>query len=204
MFTKNSFSLFLFSFLLLIFSSCKKSDSGSTPTTTDEIRVGSRWVFKYTQYNENGSVVGTTNLTFVATTQTIAGSSWLLLTEQSSSLPYIALQKRTDGWWQVPLPNTTPSLWFKYPCAVNDSYNITVSDGTTDTGKVTSTNASVTVPAGTYNNCIKVEQHDTNSLEDEYWFTTAGPIVLKVTEYDEKSTGGMFMSQLLELVSFTK
>ncbi len=67
-------------------------------------------------------------------------------------------------------------------------------------------NVSLTVPANTYTNCTKVESHDTNSLENEYWFVPSGPIVIRINEYDEKAAGppsNVYMSQSWELVSFT-
>ncbi|RTL58262.1 MAG: hypothetical protein EKK37_07950 [Sphingobacteriales bacterium] len=198
-------SIIILAATAVIFS-CKKSKSDN-PNTTEEIKAGTKWVFKVSELNEAGTVISSNNYTLVASAQTFAGSSWFVLTEQTTSTPVIAIQKRSDGWWQLPLPYTTASLWYKTNAAVNDTYNITISDGTTDVAKVTSITASVTVPAGTYNNCTKVESHDTNSLENEYWFTGSGPIVVKITEYDEKAAGpasNIYMAQLWELVSFTK
>jgi hypothetical protein len=184
--------------LVVILNACSKSNSPSGNTT--EPKTGSKWVFKHTEYNESGTVINTENITLVASAYTYAGSNWILLSEQTSATPVIAVQKRADGWWQIPLPNTSPSLWFKTPAAINDQYLINISDGTTDTAKVNGTGVSLTVPAGTYN-CTYVKSYDTNSLENEWWFSN-GPLLIQNTEYDERSGGGMYISQRMELISY--
>lgn len=183
---------------VIILSACSKSDSPSGSTT--EPKTGSKWVFKHTEYNESGGVISTANITLVGSAYTYAGTNWILLTEQSSGTPMVAIQKRADGWWQIPLPNTTPSLWYKTPAASNDQYLINISDGTTDTAKVNGTGVAVTVPAGTYS-CTYVKSYDTNSLENEWWFSD-GPLLVQNTEYDEKTTGGYYIAQRMELISY--
>ncbi len=184
-------------------SGCSKSDSTPNNTTQEDPKAGSKWVYKYTTYNESGAVILSLNITLVATAQTYSGSSWLLLTEQTSGQQFIAIQKRTDGWWQIPLPNTTPSLWYKNPCAVNDTYNLTINDGTTDQAKIISTTASATVPAGTFNNCTQMQSFDP-SLENEFYFTSGGAIMVRASEFDDRTVGtGKFEAQRYELVSFT-
>lgn len=191
----------------LVFTACNKSSDNSAPAAAGDPKAGSKWVFKISSFNEAGTVTGTSNITLVATDQTYSGTAWILLSDQASGSPVIAIQKRSDGWWQMPLPKTTPSLWYKNPAAVNDTYPLSINDGTTDNAKVTSISASLTVPAGTYTNCTKVEGSDTNSLEEEFWFTSSGPIVLKITEWDQKAAGpasNVYLSEAWELVSFTQ
>ena len=68
-------------------------------------------------------------------------------------------------------------------------------------------NASVTVPAGSFSNCYMVEGDDSNSKEDEFWFSKDGAILIKFNTYDEKAAGpatNLFLDQSLELVSFTR
>jgi hypothetical protein len=190
--------------LFSIISSCSKSDSsGGGGGTTAEPRAGSTWVYKYTTYNEGGSVLVSVNLTLKATSQTFAGTSWLLLTEQSSGVQFIAIQKRADGWWQIPLPNTTPSLWYKTPGAVNDTYSLTIDDGTVDQAKIISITASAAVPAGSFTGCTQIQSFDP-SLENEYYFISSGAIMVRASEFDNKTIGtGKYEAQRWELVSFT-
>ncbi|MFM6924881.1 MAG: hypothetical protein ACKOU7_05215 [Ferruginibacter sp.] len=191
-----------------LFSACNKSsDAPAAATAANEPKAGSKWVFKISSYNEAGTVTGTSNITLVASNQTYSGSSWILLSDQASGTPVIAIQKRSDGWWQLPLPASTPSLWYKNPAAVNDTYPLTINDGSTDNAKVTSITTALTVPAGSFTDCTKVEGNDTNSLEEEFWFTSSGPIVLKITEWDQKAAGpasNVYLSEAWELVSFTQ
>jgi hypothetical protein len=187
---------------LLFFSSCKKDEAATPPASTTDPKAGSIWVFKYTSYNEAGTVTGTSNVSYLGVEVSIGGSTWISLVNQSNSTAIIAIQKRAEGWWYNPLPGTTSSLWCKYPAAVNDSYpyvygNCTVKD----------INASFTVPAGVYTGTYFVEGHDTNSLEDEFWFTNTGAVLVKFNTYDQKAAGpasNVYRKESMELISFTR
>lgn len=192
----------LLSFSTLLFASCENENEPTTNPSTTDPKAGSQWVFKYTTYNEAGTITGTTNLTYTGVEVTIAGTTWLNLVEQGSGQPIIAMQKRTEGWWYISYPTTTPSLWFKYPATVNETYPYVFGTCT-----VKDINASVIVPAGTYTGCYKVDGNDLNSLEDEFWFTSTGPIMVKFNTYDEKIAGpasNVYRKESLELVSFTR
>lgn len=189
--------------LTFLLFSCKKTDNNSTPTpTVNEPRANSQWVYKYTTYNEAGTVTGTSDLTLKAVEATIGGSTWLNLVNQANSQPVVAMQKRTEGWWYISYPNGSPSLWFKNPATVNETYPYAFGTCT-----VKDINATVTVPAGTFNGCYKVDGYDTNSLEDEFWFSKEGAIFIKFNTYDQKAVGpesNVYKKQSLELVSFTR
>ena len=61
--------------------------------------------------------------------------------------------------------------------------------------------------AGSFSNCYMVEGDDSNSKEDEFWFSKDGAILIKFNTYDEKAAGpatNLFLDQSLELVSFTR
>lgn len=192
----------VFIMLSLLLTACKKNDDPNPPASNTDPKAGSTWVYKFTTYNESGTVVSTSNVTFVGVEVVINGSTWLNMVNQANSQPVIALQKRTDGWWYISYPSTTPTLWFKYPANLNDTYTYCCG-----TAIVKNLSASVTVPAGTYNNCYMVEGNDTNSLEDEFWFTSSGAVMVKANEYDAKAAGpasNVFRAESFELVSFTR
>jgi hypothetical protein len=190
--------------LSFIFSSCNPNsdDVDNPPASGTDPKANSIWVYKVTQYNEAGTATGSSNMTLKGVEVTVNGSTWLNLVEQTSMQPVIALQKKSDGWWYLPYPGTATSLWFKYPSAINDTYPYVYGTCT-----VKNTNESVTVPAGTYNGTYMVEGRDANSLEDEFWFTTSGAVMVKFNTYDERAAGpasNVYKKQSMELVSFTR
>jgi hypothetical protein len=186
--------------LSLLVTSCKKDENTNT-NTVNEPRANSVWVYKHTTYNEAGTATSTTNLTFKGVEVTVAGSTWLNLVNQANSQPIIALQKRTEGWWYISYPSTTPSLWFKYPATVNETYAYAFGTCT-----VKDINATVSVPGGSFTGCYMVEGHDSNSLEDEFWFAKEGAILIKFNTYDQRAAGpasNVYKKESLELISFT-
>ncbi|HTM92087.1 MAG TPA: hypothetical protein VL095_06710 [Flavisolibacter sp.] len=185
-----------------LITSCDKKDESPAPSSSTDPQNGSTWVYKLTQYNEAGTATGSVNLTAKGVSVTVNGSTWLNLVDQATMQPIIGIQKKSDGWWYIPYPSSSSSLWFKYPATVNETYSYVFG-----TCVVKSINASVTVPAGTYNNCYMVEGDDTNSMEDEFWFTTSGPVLVKFNTYDEKAAGpasNVYKKQSMELVSFQR
>lgn len=204
--------LFILSALaLLCFASCKKDDdsgnnnnNNNNNTTSGEPRAGSKWTYKITQFNEAGTATGSQTVGFTAADTTIAGNTYVVLKESSSNMPNRILQKKTDGWWSMPLPSTNISMFFKTTAAVGDWYLMAISDNTIDTARVRSLNQSVTVPAGTFN-CQFVEGYDTNSKEDEYYFNADNGLVIRQGTFDARTAGsGMYEKQRLELVSFQR
>ncbi len=196
---KKTIWAILFSAICLV--SCKKNDDNAAVSSSNDPKTGSRWVYTVKLYNEAGTVTGTSTLTLVGTEITVLGSKWISMVDQATSAPVIALQKRTEGWWYLPTPGTASSLWFKYPAVVNETYPYVYGTCT-----VKDINASVTVPAGTFTGCYFVEGNDTNSLEDEFWFTNTGAVMVRFYTYDEKAAGpasNVYRKQSLELVSYT-
>ena len=192
---------------LIFFTACtKSSDPSPVVPSAGDPKKGSTWTFRDTYFNQAGTITGTSTYSLVADTLTIGGSLWLILKESSSGTAAIGLQKRADGWWWVPLPNPNASLWFKTPAAVGDKYNYNISDFTVDTAKVMNINASVTVPAGTYAGCTFIQAFDTNSMEDEYYFTPTGPILLRTGTFDDRTPAGtgVYEKQRVELVAYTQ
>ena len=191
-------------FTVLFVSGCsKKTDPAPTPTPTDP-QVGSRWSYKETTYDESGTATSTSTLNLTGVSLSSGGTNWISMVNTANNIPVIAIQKRSDGWWYLPSPasNTLSSLWFKFPAAVNDTYLYVFG-----TCKVLSTSTSVTVPAGTFTNTYFVQGDDTNSKEDEFWFTNSGPVLVRFDTYDQRIAGpasNVYRKQSIELISYTR
>ena len=189
--------------MILAFTACSKNNTEPKPLA-NEPKAGSTWIFKRNTYNEAGAVLTTSNITIVAVSATISFMTWLNLVDQSTMQPVFAVQKRPDGWWYIPNAggNTFASLWFKNPATVNETYPNVYGMST-----VKEINASVTVPAGTFNGCYMVEGRDNNGLKDEFWFSNEAALLIKFNTYAPKAAGpasNVYKKESLELVSFTR
>lgn len=189
--------LFLFLSLPLLVLSCKKDDP--QPANNTNIKTGSTWVYKYTDYDESGAVVSTSNITqTVSGTQTIGGNEyWVLSGAGTPSL----VRKGTNGYYKY--ENGTDQLIFKLPASMNDTWRFTYSNAVGDYSDFTvkAVNENVTVPMGiiaTY----YVEGNDSNSLEDKIWYDETHTMV-KQLEYDQAASGNNYVDYSVELVSFT-
>lgn len=190
-------SLFLLTMIVSLFS-CKKSDDPVNPGTGN-LKIGSNWVYKYTDLDETGSVVSTTNVTLTITSQqTLLGETWWVATGAGSP-SYI--RKAADGYYTI--TNNVSQLHFKVPAAVNDTWRVTYSGAAGDYSdfKVMAVAQNVIVPMGTIP-CYYIEGNDSNSLEDKIWYNDAN-MVVKQEEYDQTATGALYIDFTLELVSFT-
>ena len=188
----------LFLFVILFAISCKKDDPSPTPTTGD-IKIGTAWVYKSTQFDETGTVLSSSSFTLTITSQeTLLGETWWVATSGGATT-YI--RKAADGYYTI--ANGISQLNFKVPAALNDTWRTTYSSAASDYSdfRVMAVNQNVTVPMGTIS-CYYAEGNDSNSLEDKIWYNAAN-ILVKQEQYDESSTGTMYMDSSLELVSFT-
>ncbi len=189
-----------FAFLL---SACKKDDNNSTTnpnnttTTTSTIKVGSKWTFKRTDYDDQTgtNVISTTNYTLtVIRDSTINNEKWMIL--QHSNGQYGLVKFATDGMYIM--SSSGARLKYKKSAAVNDTWT----DESDQTCKVVSTNQTVTVPKGTFNNAYYVESSDANSLENKIWYNETEYMLID-EEYDDSPTtpGTMILDYRDELVN---
>ena len=190
-------SLIIFAIAISLIS-CKKDDpQPAAPSGT--LKVGSAWVYKYTDLDEAGAVVSTGNITAVITgSQTLGGLEfWVLSANGSNSY----IRKGTDGYYDF--RNNTAQLQYKIPAVVNDTWRFTYSSSAGDYEDFTvmAVNENVTVPMGTIA-CYATEGHDSNSLEDKQWYNEAN-VLVKQLEYDQAASGALFVDFSLELVSYT-
>jgi len=179
------------------FLSCKKDDP--QPAANGDLKIGTAWEYKYTDFDETGAVVSTGNVTLTITSQqTVLGETWWVVT--GAGAPSY-LRKTSDGYYTI--RNGVAQLDFKVPASVNDNWRKTYSSSAGDYTDYTviSINTAVTVPFGTIN-CYYAEGNDNNSLEDKAWYNDANMLV-KQLEYDQSTTGTLFVDFSLELVSYT-
>ena len=179
-------------------SSCKKDDA-KPAATSGEFKTGTKWTYKYTDYDASGAVVSSANVTLTLTGQeTLLGETWWVATGGGSP-SYI--RKTATGYYTI--RNNVSQLDFKIPAAVNDTWRKTYSSAAGDYSdfKVIALNQNVTVPMGTIA-CYYAEGADSNSLEDKSWYNDDNMLV-KQEEYDQTSSGTSFLDYSLELVSFS-
>lgn len=164
-------SLLVFISLIFILAYCKKDNNNNTGpfASFPYIKSGTVWT-----YINSDTDPGHTGITF----------------ESSYTINSI----NSGGWcsvsWKLPIL-TQPVTWFvsnsefsdmgseaqnfrfpiiKSPPVLNDIYSVSFSKSITaitDTRKVTSLNASTTVPAGTFDNCVII--HETTSEDTVYY-----------------------------------
>ena len=181
----------------VLFTACKKeaTTKGDTTAPTN----GSTWVFKIAQFNEMGDTTTSQNTTLRAEEATVGGSTWLKLNDLSGQTKLL-IQKRSDGWWYS--NGSASSLWYKTSASVGDTYAYIYGTCT-----VKAVSSSLTVPAGTFTDVTHVEGHDTNSLEDEFWFTNSGSVLLRFDTYDAKSgqpEANVYRKESWTLVNYTR
>ncbi len=185
-------------FVVLSVISCKKDDP-SPAVTTGNLKIGTAWVYKYTDYDSTGAIDNTGNVTLTITSQaTLLGETWWVATGAGDP-QYI--RKTADGYYTI--RNSVSQLDFKVPAAVNDTWRKTYSNDAGDYSdfKVMAVSQDVTVPMGTIS-CYYAEGNDANSLEDKSWYNDANMMV-KQQEFDQTTGGTSFVDFSLELVSYT-
>lgn len=188
----------------VFFNSCKKENS-PTGSGTGLPKAGSKWTYRQTDLNEDGSTASVTEFHATASDETVQGSAWIKLTRDEDGATILYLQKRSDGWWRMNPGQNIAHLWLKSPATVGDTYAIIVSDGSTQTANVLGTNESITVAAGTISGCLKVREDDSNSMENIDYMNAEKGMFIYTEEYDDHTNGtpGMFIDFKVELVSYT-
>ena len=189
---------FLVVLVIASFISCKKNED--TPAASSgNFKLGTAWVYKYTDYDASGAIVSTATITLTITgQQTISGESWWVATGAGSP-SYI--RKTAAGYYTI--KNSVSQLQFKVPAVLNDTWRVTYSNAAGDYSdfKIIAVNQNVIVPMGTIA-CYYAEGYDSNSLEDKAWYNDANMLV-KQQEFDQIGAATPYVDFSLELVSFT-
>lgn len=188
----------------MLFAACKKDDTNEDSNDNDngiDPRDNSTWVYKISKFNEIGDTIDSFTITLKATTTTIGGTSWLKLTD-SNNQTALVMKKKADGWWYMDTQSQASSLLYKNPVNVGETYPYIYG-----TINVEAINSSLTVPAGKFTDVTYVKGYDTNSLEDEFWFTNSGAVIIKSSTYDAKSgqpAADVYEKECTVLVSFKR
>ncbi|MBS1902508.1 MAG: hypothetical protein JSS75_02235 [Bacteroidetes bacterium] len=164
-------------FSLLAFFGCSNSSMPSTSTTTFfPLQPGEHWVYSITDFDSLGQVLRVRLDTItVLTASSALRPGWMPLVHSNQEFLYDTnwMLMRTDGLWQWPRYDPSPSLLCKYPTTVGDTFGL-VENFPIDTSgpftaafiKTVSTAKQITTPAGTFTcieyACLK-EQLDRNS-----------------------------------------
>ena len=192
----------LLSIALLALSSCKKSNPVSTPTTQQQtfpLAIGNTWLTLYTIYDTTGSMMGTISDTArVASDTVVSGETWYFISSQVSKGP-IYYANEANGVWELTLGSSSPTLLYKYPANVGDTWSVQGSGFSFNQGSLHSNNASITVPKGTYA-CYDYRMLENSQLIEEAYFY-AGVGVVQLDSYSSTNSGRSYLRVHGELVS---
>jgi hypothetical protein len=189
----------LFALIAISFISCNKSDDAVVTPAGLDLKMGTSWTYKYTDYDAAGAVISTSNITLTVTSQaTMLGESWWVATGGGSPS---YMRKEATGYYTI--RNSVKQLDFKVPAVLNDTWRKTYSGAVNDYSdfKVLALAQNVTVPFGTIA-CYYAEGNDNNSLEDKIWYNDANMMVKQI-EYDQVGVNPVYVDYTLELVSYT-
>lgn len=195
-------ALILLFFAASFITACKKKEetppAAPSANSGPTLKVGYKWTYKETRYNEDGTVDGTP----VIYTETITGDTVI-----NGSTWYIHsgggfVQYRSDGFWTLFMGSQ--SIRYKFPATVDETYSVTTIPGKIQTMKVLSTATSITAVPGTYS-CYHYKDIADAEKPEEYFFEP-NTGVIRSEEYTLKSDGSnqFYIDERRELLSFEK
>jgi hypothetical protein len=201
----KSLAIFLLiGFSLFIFSSCKTSHSLANSSQNDQqilpLKVGDTWVFRYTHFDTTGAIQKTVYDTLMISTDTlVAGDTWYEFSTHNGRF----YTNKPDGLWMMaggtyPI---TPTLLYKYPASVGDSWNTSYANSMTLQVSVEQVNVSLTVPQGKYPCYEYRTSYNSKPQEDDYFCPGVGFIADDYYSYT--NSGRMYKGAHRELVSVT-
>ncbi len=158
------------------------ADSGNGDGDIIPLKVGYWW--HYQEYDH-----GSETMDFrieVTGTRTINGQDAYILSIEGDFGNYVYLGE--EGMYQYNEDPEDFTLWYKYPAVTGDTYSTDH-----DTCEVTSTNSSITVPAGTFEGCYEYE-FSNGGLSKEYVKPSVGMIYF--VSYSD--SGIAYESKLME------
>lgn len=181
---------------LIWVSGCSKTDEVPAPSASEifPLKTGNVWRFETVG---SDSVVHP-HVNLVTGDQVINGTRWYILTYDTIITTYC--RNTAEGWWYLagedPVGQGTPSLYYRFPAKAGDQYM--TSDSTLV--KVVSTNARITVKAGTFS-CYHYHMvHYLESYECEEYFAPGTGFIRHVTY--APGSGVTQVAETTTLVSF--
>jgi hypothetical protein len=190
----------LLSFVVFTLSSCSKSNptgaSGSQQILP--LKLGNTWLMQYTVYDTTGAVEGMIYDTATVVTDTvISGVTWYHISSKVFGGGLTA--DKSDGLWEY--TSSTPSLFFKYPANVGDTWNAPMNASSTYQITLESDSASVTVPKGTYTCCDYQLLLNSQPAVEAYLCPGVGFVAIDV--YSITKSGRSYKQAYGELTSIT-
>jgi hypothetical protein len=193
--------------LTLILTSCQKTTRSPEPKADDQ------WTYRFTTYDESGTVTGTAERNFTAHGFTEESSKyieqWVSITDDNfpsdAGFPCGHYRLQEDGLWVLSALPTggLPSQYLPYPGTVGQAFTSYHSSGLVSSMTIISINDSITVPYGHFSNVYQLQYLDNASTENTVWFNDSVWFV-KFEDIDTLSSGfGYYVSQSVELVNYT-
>jgi hypothetical protein len=155
----------------VFFTACQKeiddTINGVPAATKKKPRLGTTWTYIYITYYSFGGVISSSVLVYKASSEeTIGGEKWLRITDTATMATVFLVNEKTGSLYQY--SNNSANLFFKYPAAVNDTYN-TYNAGKNEDFIVKGVNDSLSTGVGD----IAVNHYEgrvMGVLTDEYWY----------------------------------
>lgn len=165
---------------LLMSSGCDRSRGILDNSSSGEIiplKVGNRWVYKLTQFDEEGDVLGSDQYAARVDRDTVLNNeTWYFLVDANRILALAT--NRADGYWVREVTVLAgavvgvgePYLSAKYPATVGEMYPNDDDYVTT----VTSTGTEVSIPAGAHDCYQYLRMSATRPYESTFYYRAPG------------------------------
>jgi len=153
------------------FTACQKEIDGTLngvpAAAKKKPKLGTTWTYIYITYYSFGGVIKSSVVVYKATgEETIAGEKWIRVTDTATQATIFLVNEKTGGLYQY--SNNSSNLFFKYPAAVNDTYN-TYNGVNNEDFIVKGVNDTLSTGVGD----ITVNHYEgrlAGVLTDEYWY----------------------------------
>lgn len=161
---KNNRPILLLVFLAGLILSCQKE---LQPEPVPIVKLGSKWVYRYTTYYATGGVKESYLITYrITSEEQLGGESWLNVTDSADQTVYL-FQVKPDGLYQY--TNNNAYLFCKDPAVVGQTYNTYNNGGTED---FTVLKVSDTISYGGQNVAVNYYEGKKNGkVSDKIWYS---------------------------------
>lgn len=159
----KTISTLLLLITLLAITGCEsETGPGNTPSTLIPLKEGNVWVYEHSKYDSLGTLLTRAYDTItIGKAVTIDGQVWYEKLRSGFNVPNdsASYSNQPDGIWsRYVIGGAYTKLLYKYPTAVNDTFNVTISQPFPVEGMLEKTftmtvtpNEPVTIPLGTFN-----------------------------------------------------
>ncbi len=186
--------------LLIILLAASCSDKSTNPQPTGvliPLAIGNQWQYAGTDYDSSYEIGVDTVLLEIVKDTLIQNMTFYIVTADSVRDPEIFWpSNQSDGMWVFIPFDSTLALAFKYPASVGD-WVIFENDSVV----VVSTNASVTVPGGTFS-CYQYNTYSSGTGLEQIWYFSPNLGLVKTEDYSKTPGGRLYVDEQLELISF--